>query len=402
MWALVLLGGALAVAARADELLEPIAQDDLYSDAPAEPDFQAPPPRVRARTVGFQNQQPSFQNQQVSSNVVSDVDQCAWAEESNSGNTMQWMSIPVPIPAGLCACSRWVAGTEVTFLAPSFRGASVSNTVTDGVGTTVNAGSNNSFNNFTYAPRIWIGKQGECWGFMTRFWYLSDYSAVLNPIVANGTNVGGQSINALKAYTFDLEAQRMFARCDGSRCFLTFGPRYASLSSDSVLNSMATLAGPGFASAYAGTSSRFNGVGLTSALYGYKPICCSDFSLFYNIRNSVIFGNNESQAQTSAVAQNITPSNAVAGGGAIANGASTLYIGEIQLGAQWNHQFKCVPMNAFFRIAGEYQFWGSNNSVASSASSATVLPTTNATAAAYAGKTDLSFVGFAIATGCTW
>ena len=264
----------------------------------------------------------------------------------------------------------------------------------------INNGSSNSFNNFTYAPRLWIGKQGECWGFMARFWYLSDYSAVLNPIVANGTNAGNNSINGLKAYTFDLEAQRMFTHCDCGRCFLTFGARYASLQSDSQLNSLAVLGGPDFVQATAATSSRFNGVGLTSAFYGYKPICC-DFSLFYSIRNSIVFGDNESQAQTSAVAQNLTPTNLAAGGGSIANSASTLYIGEIQLGTQWNHQFKCIPVVGFFRIAGEYQFWASNNAAASSISTVNI-GTTAATAAAFAGKTDLQFVGFAIATGCMW
>jgi hypothetical protein len=139
---------------------------------------------------------------------------------------------------------------------------------------------------------------------------------------------------------------------------------------------------------------------LTSAIYGYKPINCSDFSLFYSIRNSIIFGDNESQAATSATAQTLGANSGTANS-AIANSASTLYIGEIQLGGQWNHQFKCIPLNGFFRIAGEYQFWGSNNSIANSVSTAALGPNA-ATAAAFAGKTDLSFVGFAIATGCTW
>jgi hypothetical protein len=139
---------------------------------------------------------------------------------------------------------------------------------------------------------------------------------------------------------------------------------------------------------------------LTSAFYGYKPVCC-DFSLFYSIRNSVIFGNNESQAASSVTAQTVGGPNAGGANSAIANSNSTLYIGEIQLGTQWNHQFKCIPVVGFFRIAGEYQFWASNNSVANSFSTA-ALGGTSATAAAFAGKTDLSFYGFAVATGCMW
>ena len=80
-----------------------------------------------------------------------------------------------------------------------------------------------------------------------------------------------------------------------------------------------------------------------------------------------------------------------------------MYIGEIQLGVQWNHQFKCLPMNGFFRIAGEYQVWDvANSTSANSVSVAGIAPTTTASATAHSGNMDLSFLGFAVATGCTW
>jgi hypothetical protein len=236
---------------------------------------------------------------------------------------------------------------------------------------------------------------------MGRFWYLSDYSTVVNPIFANGATNGSNSLNGVKAYTVDLEAQRMFTNCSCGRCFLTFGTRYASLSSDSIFNSMALLGGTDFVTATASSSSRFNGVGLTSALYGYKPVCCSDFSLFYNVRNSIIFGNSESQAFTGTTAQN-TLGNTGTTNAAIANAANTLYIGELQLGGQWNHQFRCLPLCGFFRVAGEYQYWGSANNAVAQAVSVSSFGPSGAQAAAYGGKTNVSFVGFAIATGCTW
>ena len=391
-WLAVLLLGGLAATARADEWLEPIAQDDDYADQSVEPQAPSRADRLRAQMVsdGTEGAAP----------VIGDVQPCAWAEDDcGAGSKLRWLHIPLPIPADT-SCWRWVAGTEVTFLAPSFRGTRVNSNITDGAGTNVNYFNNNSYNAFTYAPRIWIGKQGECWGVMARFWYLSDYNSVINPIIANGQTQGGSAINGVKAYTVDLEALRMFTKCDGSRCWLTLGARYASLSSDSVLNSMAVLGGPDFATAYAATSSRFNGVGLTTAFYGYKPICCSDFSLFYSVRNSIIFGNNESQAAAATGVQGLAAGTGTSNS-AISNAGSTLYIGEIQLGAQWNHQFKCIPMNGFFRLAGEYQFWGSNNSI-SEVISTSALGTNSATAAAYGGKADLSFVGFAIATGCTF
>ena len=338
--------------------------------------------------------------QRPKSSVIPPVERCAWSEDDcDSG----WRCLHVPVPT-LAAfnsgcCCYWMAGTEVTFLAPSFRGASTSTTLT-APGTTINTGTANSFNNFTYAPRMWIGKQGETWGFMTRFWYLSDSNAILNPILANGTNVGNGSIDRLKAYTFDAEAQRMFGQSDGARCFATFGARAASYSADSAYNSIAVL-GPNVATAYSASSSRFNGVGLTSAFYGYQPIYSSDFSLFYNARGSVIFGNGGSQAATSASVQNATPGSALMAGGSIANQASTLYIGEIQVGSQWTHQFQSIPLNAFFRVVGEYQYWNANSPNATSASTA-ALGGTSAASAAFAGRTNLSFVGFAISTGCTW
>ena len=44
------------------------------------------------------------------------------------------------------------------------------------------------------------------------------------------------------------------------------------------------------------------------------------------------------------------------------NGASTyvddnLFIGEIQLGLEWDYALRCLPANAFFRAALEYQRW---------------------------------------------
>src|ERR1700727_3149609 len=54
--ALALLGGAFAAAARADELLEPIAQEDLYIDDQPAPEAQPQPSRVRARNASQQTQ----------------------------------------------------------------------------------------------------------------------------------------------------------------------------------------------------------------------------------------------------------------------------------------------------------------------------------------------------------
>ena len=35
-----------------------------------------------------------------------------------------------------------------------------------------------------------------------------------------------------------------------------------------------------------------------------------------------------------------------------------LFIGEVEAGVQWNAPLKCVPADAFFRVALDYQYWG--------------------------------------------
>ena len=41
----------------------------------------------------------------------------------------------------------------------------------------------------------------------------------------------------------------------------------------------------------------------------------------------------------------------------------TLFIGEIQLGLEWNYGLCCLPANAFFRMALEYQRWDGGQGV---------------------------------------
>ncbi len=46
----------------------------------------------------------------------------------------------------------------------------------------------------------------------------------------------------------------------------------------------------------------------------------------------------------------------------VASSNATLFIGEIQVGGQWNLPLKCMPANAFVRVAFEYQYWATSHS----------------------------------------
>ncbi len=130
-----------------------------------------------------------------------------------------------------------------------------------------------SANNWTYTPRIWIGKQGCRWGFIGRFWYLSDGDSQLNPLVNGFNNAGLNGSNRLKAYTVDLEITRQFLFNNNSRIVGSLGARYASLSNDGSLNSdVAVPFDAALYNAFASSSTRFNGTGVVGSIYGKRPV----------------------------------------------------------------------------------------------------------------------------------
>ena len=106
--------------------------------------------------------------------------------------------------------------------------------------------------------------------------------------------------------------------------------------------------------------------------------------------------------------------NATAAAGSV-NGASTavddnLFIGEIQLGLEWDYALRCMPANAFCRVALEYQRWtgGQGFSAANSFAGVDVEVNGNPVAGslgdalAIADAPELDLVGLAVSTGLTW
>ena len=82
-----------------------------------------------------------------------------------------------------------------------------------------------------------------------------------------------------------------------------------------------------------------------------------------------------------------------------------LFIGEIQVGIEWDFALRCLPARAFFRTAFEYQYWDASTGLAASGSFAglsTGGDTYQATTGSSAPGLIVDFVGLSIGTGFTW
>jgi hypothetical protein len=301
-----------------------------------------------------------------------------------------------------CRSRNWFVGVEAALLAPVLNhgggGASYAMTNTNGV--TTNTYNSNSVNGMIVTPRIWAGVMGQCWGVGVRYWRFdnSNGGGTITPATLGG-NLGLFNQNALRLQTFDLEVIRRISYCDGGQVWLSAGARYGQFTRNGIVSGADLTGGSTFTgTAWAGTG--FNGVGPTFAIYGWRPISCSNWNLFYGARGSYLWDGSSSAAAgtTASVGNNF-------GGAASANAAFTsigtanAFVGELNLGMQYNHCLKCVPAIAFLRIAGEYQYWHiNNNAVATSTSGATDgfgLALTRANT----GNSTLGLLGFGISTG---
>jgi hypothetical protein len=128
-----------------------------------------------------------------------------------------------------------------------------------------------------------------------------------------------------------------------------------------------------------------------------------------------LWGPTETAAETGVMATlTSTDPDAVAAAGSV-NGASTavddnLFIGEIQLGLEWDYALRCMPANAFCRVAVEYQRWSGGmgyseaNSFAGTGidDGSGVVQASLGDALAIADAPELDLVGLAVSTGLTW
>jgi hypothetical protein len=254
---------------------------------------------------------------------------------------------------------------------------------------------------FTISPRITLGMQGDCWGVLARYWRFQNGS--LDSDFAHPTCDGADGATCFNLETFDLEVTRLIVpNCDGRMLRASFGVRYAQMHEAANLSFSETGADGWYQSSVFARHD-FSGPGLTMGLQGIRPVGCGCFNLFFDARLSFLF-DDEARNYVETRADYVSDTPAHDAIDALGVGKADLFIGEIQVGGQWNLPLKCVPANAFVRCAFEYQYWCTSNAgYADSISGAgpSSGPVVFA-AGSSAGDTHVNLVGFNITTGLTW
>jgi hypothetical protein len=321
----------------------------------------------------------------------------------------------------------WTAGVESTFLIPDLNsgGASIEveesepdpfpdrydlcSTLTDDV------------DSVYVAPRIWLGVQGCAWGANLRYWHLQASEGSFDPSIGGlGTwddfdcgqpDLGFMSCSSLEAYTVDLELTRRFCY-HGCAMQASAGVRHAEIEHNEALFALANTEA-GWHTGFARANRLSRGTGVQLGLYGRKPVFpCSCVHWFYNARGSALWGPTQTSVETFAsVSTNAIPGaqgDAASLNGAYTNVDDTLIIGEIQLGLEWEYALRCIPANAFFRAAFEYQRWegGMGFSDSQSFAGAEIVgqadSTSVLTASALAAEPQMDLFGVTLGTGLTW
>ncbi len=236
-----------------------------------------------------------------------------------------------------CGCDRhWYAGVEALWLDPV------------GAQKITLSGDDHVFSStedsrMIISPRITLGWQGDCWGIEARYWQMGqDTNVNMYAYLDRDTGAGYYSQTQFAAETFDLEVTRLFTYgCTNFQW--AGGVRYGQFHQGVEL--AAAESDPPYAG-FAASQLNFDGVGLTTALTGIRPVGCGNFNLFYSLRLSWLWDNN---ASGYAIDGDLDPSTD--------KSDASLFIGEIEAGGQWNMALKCIPANAFIRASFEYQYW---------------------------------------------
>jgi hypothetical protein len=263
---------------------------------------------------------------------------------------------------GSCCPPTWVGGLELLMFRPHIHGQKYQGSIAEVDGVRVDS-RDYAMDDMTFSPRIWLGKQGECWGLLGRFWYMEASNMYSDPYLgaANGDYRAATAGNRIKAYTVDVEVNRRLNYC----CWqmnLGLGVRggsleFGTMASQDVFGDPAIDPDAEFLSS-AFTKSRFDGIGLTLGLDGRRMIWpCHNLSAFWAVRGSALWGDASYSGYSSSSVRDA--------GGSAANVTAdyvssdeTMFIGELQLGLLWEHRLKCLPANFFVKVAAEYQYWG--------------------------------------------
>jgi len=311
----------------------------------------------------------------------------------------------------------WVSGIEATFLSPDLNNDGATFEIEDVAETRDDwfTSQTDDVDSLYVSPRVWIGIQGCNWGANLRYWHLQASEGGYDPTISElGTwdagwpDAGYFTSSRLEAYTIDLELTRRFCIHD-HWMQASVGVRHAEIWNAESITGLADTT-DGIFEGFAHADRNTRGTGVVFGLYGRKPVFpCSCVHWFYNLRWSAMWGPTETNSETYASVLVVDPmATATAGSvnGALTRVDDNLFIGEVQLGLEWDYALQCVPANAFCRFAVEYQRWygGMGRSEASSFAGVSVNSafTTLATTTAGAAAPDLDLFGFTLATGLTW
>ena len=278
------------------------------------------------------------------------------------------------------------AGVDLVFLKPRYDDNLAFSTLTTNADFSTDALGKNFSYNPEISPRIWISKEGYTgFSLRARYWTFdssadAETASVSGSItqvtsLPTGTSTGGltlqaagESLNAnsfTEAYTVDFElGQRINFECWQMKAGGGF--RHAAVEHGydaKAYNSEETLVGS------SNVRNRFDGVGPTIFLEAKRPLGFGNLALFGNARYSIMLGSFKTR-ETDTISVTDTYASDV---------DSTVRIGEIQLGLEWQKYFACGN-RLYFTAAWELQSWEGAGSIA--------------------GKgTDMGLSGFALSAG---
>jgi hypothetical protein len=291
-----------------------------------------------------------------------------------------------------CGCDRhWVVDVEALWLAPiGNQSVAMFETNTSAVvaDTTIQE-------EMTFSPRISFGWQGDCWGFQVQYFQLhqNDPAGLGN---GNGNGAGDVEGAAFRAEKLDLLATRLFCyrqtqlQWNGGVC-------YGQFDQTATLMGLAP-GGSDYFTSWSRAKLEFHGVGLTSGLTALRPIGSKNLNFFCKVQTSLLWSNQDFDDSEVRV----TYGGTTAASDATAQANTDLFIGEVEAGLQWMAPLKCVPADAFFRVAFDYQYWttGGIQPVDTFIGISSGGHTGIASAIVRNGSTNL--VGLGIAAGITW
>ena len=293
-----------------------------------------------------------------------------------------------------CCCDRhWIVSVEGMWLAPIGNQRTAIFTIGSGEPYSAATGTDATL---SMSPRVTLGWQGECWGVQARYWQMEQTDG--SGSSAPRTMLGYFDSQYFRAETFDVEVTRLFY-LNETRFQWSGGVRYGEFNQDALVSVLESSGGGSYNTGWATSGLRFDGAGLTSSLTAVRPVGSGNFNLFASVRTSVLWDNTASSFASTRSLYNATYGTP---GSDTEETNASLFIGELEIGGQWNLALKCLPANAFVRASFDYQYWATSDMLTATATSTAGTGSHAGVAYANSANGHDNLVGFGITTGLTW